>query len=110
MLLADVGAAIPANLTPDYLAAERAYPGRPTLPFPKRKLSQAHPEFQEKGGAYATPFYLLEKEGAGQVVRVGAPNAGKSQPVPTLTHARDSAGSAFHRSEIRGLRFKRWAS
>ncbi len=102
---------MPANLTPDYLAAEREYKSAhtqaekvaalelmlATLPQHKgteklqadlrRRLSQARKESQKKGGAHAAPFYLIEKEGAGQVALIGPPNSGKSQLVATLTHA-----------------------
>jgi uncharacterized protein len=102
---------MPANLTPEYLAAEREYKSvhtqaekvaalerlLATLPKHKgteklqadlrRRLSQARKESQKKGGAHAAPFYLIEQEGAGQVVLLGPPNAGKSQLVAALTHA-----------------------
>jgi hypothetical protein len=102
---------MPANLTPDYLAAEREYKSAhtqsekvaalelmlATLPKHKgteklqadlrRRLSQARKESQKKGGAHAAPFYLIEKEGAGQVALIGPPNSGKSQLVAALTHA-----------------------
>lgn len=103
---------MPANLTPDYLAAERDYKSARTqaekvaaleqmlATIPKHKgteklqadlkhrLSQARKEAQKKGGAHAAPFYWVEKEGAGQVVLIGPPNSGKSQLVCALTHAR----------------------
>ena len=103
---------MPANLTPDYLAAERDFKAADTPPekiaalermlstLPKHKgtekmqadlrhrLSQARKEGQKKGAAHATPFYLVKREGAGQVVLLGPPNAGKSQIVCVLTHAR----------------------
>lgn len=102
---------MPANLTPDYLAAEREYKSAQsqaekiaalermlaTLPKHKgteklqadlrRRLSQARKESQKKGPAHAAPFYAVEKEGAGQVVLIGPPNSGKSQLVAALTHA-----------------------
>jgi ribosome-interacting GTPase 1 len=103
---------MPANLTPDYLAAEREYKSAhtqaekvaglermlATLPKHKgteklqadlrRRLSQTRKESQKKGAAHAAPFYAVEKEGAGQAVLLGPPNAGKSQLVASLTHAR----------------------
>src|SRR5262249_31136912 len=55
----------------------------------KRRLSQARKESQKKGAAArAVPFYVVEKEGAGQVVLIGPPNSGKSQLLCALTHAR----------------------
>lgn len=102
---------MPANLTPDYLAAEREYKSAQTqaekvaalelmlATVPKhkgteklqadlkRRLSQARKESQKKGAAHSAPFYAVEKEGAGQVVLVGPPNSGKSQLVCALTHA-----------------------
>jgi ribosome-interacting GTPase 1 len=103
---------MPANLTPDYLAAERDYKSArtpavkvsalerllATLPKHKgtdkmqadirRRLSEARKESQKKGASHAAPFYLVEKEGAAQVALVGPPNTGKSQLVCALTHAR----------------------
>jgi len=102
---------MPANLTADYLEADRDYKSASTqaekvaalermlatLPKHKgtekmqadikRRLSQARKEAQKKGGHHAAPFYLIEKEGAGQVALVGPPNSGKSQLVCALTHA-----------------------
>jgi ribosome-interacting GTPase 1 len=103
---------LPANLTPDYLAAEREYKAAhtqtekiaalermlATLPKHKsteklqadlkRRLSQARKESQKKGAAHAAPFYLVEREGAGQVALIGPPNSGKSRLLAALTHAR----------------------
>jgi ribosome-interacting GTPase 1 len=103
---------MPANLTPEYLSAEQEFKGArthhekiaalermlATVPKHKgteklqadikRRLSQERKEAQKKGAAHSQPFYLVEKEGAGQVALVGPPNAGKSQLVSALTHAR----------------------
>jgi len=101
-----------ANLSPDYLEAEREYKAAATpaeriaalermlATIPKHKgteklqadikhkLSEARKEGQKKGGAArATPFYQVEKEGAGQVALIGPPNSGKSQLVAAVTHA-----------------------
>ncbi len=102
---------MPANLTPEYLAAEREYKNAEThqervaalegmlstLPKHKgteklqadlkRRLSQARKESQKKGAAHSVPFYVVKKEGAGQVVLVGPPNSGKSRLLGSLTHA-----------------------
>ncbi len=104
---------MPANLSPEYMDAEREYKSAAThaekvaalermlstIPKHKgteklqadlkRRLSQARKEGQKKGGAaHAQPFYVVQKEGAGQVVLVGPPNSGKSLLVATLTNAR----------------------
>jgi uncharacterized protein len=104
---------VAANLSPDYLEAERDYKAAATAAEKiaalermlstvpkhkgteklqadiKRKLSQTRKEGQKKGGAaHALPFYQIEREGAGQVVLLGPPNSGKSQLVSALTHAR----------------------
>jgi len=103
---------MPANLTPDYLAAEREYKSAQshtervaalermlaTVPKHKgteklqadlkRRLSQARKESAKTGAAHSTPFYLVEKEGAGQVAILGPPNAGKSRLLSALSHAR----------------------
>lgn len=104
---------MPANLSPEYLEAEAEYRAAKTpaekiaalermlATIPKhkgteklqadikRRLSQTRKEAQQKkGGAHSTPFYLVEREGAGQVVLLGPPNAGKSQLVTRLTNAR----------------------
>jgi ribosome-interacting GTPase 1 len=103
---------MPANLTPDYLAADRAFKAARTQPekiaaleqmwaaLPKhkgteklqadikKKLSQARKESQKKGAAHSAPFYFVKKEGAGQVALAGPPNSGKSSLLAALTHAR----------------------
>jgi ribosome-interacting GTPase 1 len=103
---------MPANLTPDYLEAEREFRDAQTpadklaalermlatLPKHKgteklqadlrRKLSQTRKESTKKGVSHAAPIYLVHREGAGQVALIGPPNSGKSQIVCSLTHAR----------------------
>jgi len=103
---------MPANLTPEFLNAEQDYKSArthrekvealeqmlATVPKHKgteklqadikRRLSEERKESQKKGATHSAPFYLVEKEGAGQVVLIGPPNSGKSQLVASLTHAR----------------------
>ncbi|MEO0268141.1 MAG: GTPase [candidate division WOR-3 bacterium] len=105
---------MPANLTPEYLAAEKKYREAKTLEekllalkemwatLPKhkgtdklqadikRRISQIKKEIEEekqrrKRGAPS--FLFPEKEGAGQVVLFGKPNSGKSSILKFLTNA-----------------------
>ncbi|MCW5977604.1 MAG: 50S ribosome-binding GTPase [Bryobacteraceae bacterium] len=102
---------MPANLTPDYLAAEEEFKSAQshdeklaalermlaTIPKHKgteklqadikRRLARLRKESQKKGTSHAAPFWLVRREGAGQVALVGPPNAGKSSLVARLTHA-----------------------
>ena len=103
---------MPANLTPQYLKAEERYKQAKTGPekllaleemlatIPKHKgteklqadikqrISRLHKEAQQKKGVHhrESDFYV-EKEGAGQAVILGPPNAGKSQLLAALTSA-----------------------
>jgi ribosome-interacting GTPase 1 len=104
---------VPANLTPDYLAAEQVYKRAETLQekivalermfavLPKhkgtekmqadikRRLWEARRDSQKmrNAGAHSPPAYLVKREGAGQITLLGPPNSGKSQLVRALTHA-----------------------
>src|SRR6266581_2792047 len=105
---------MPANLTPAYHAAERQFQQAATIPekiealqqmlavIPKhkgtdhmradlrRRLAKLRQEAHQSGKGHSAREALLrvERQGAGQVVLVGAPNTGKSSLVAALTHAR----------------------
>lgn len=103
---------MPANLTPEYLAADRKFKEATTpearlaaleemlsaIPKHKgtekmqadlkRRIARLRAESQRRKGAVrARPFYHIEREGAGQIVLVGAPNSGKSSILAALTNA-----------------------
>ncbi|MDR5682636.1 MAG: TGS domain-containing protein [Armatimonadota bacterium] len=103
---------MPANLTPEYLAAEQRFrqAASPqekmealeemlrTVPKHKgteklqadikRRMARLRQEMTgRRGGARAQPFYHVEREGAAQVAIIGPPNAGKSSLLAALTHA-----------------------
>ena len=104
---------MPANLTPDYLHAERAFRQAKTAPekiaaleemlatIPKHKGTEkmqadikhriaktraAATQARGKGGG--VDIFFVEKQGAGQVALVGTPNAGKSSLVAAVSHAK----------------------
>ena len=103
---------MPANLTPQYSKAEEAY-RRAQSPqervacledmlqlIPKHKgteklqadlktrLKEAREEVQaEKSAPKGTKSYRIPRQGAGTVVIIGAPNAGKSRVLKELTNA-----------------------
>ncbi len=102
---------MPANLTPQYLEAEKRFKSskttedkiaaleemQATIPRHKgteklqadlkRRLSKLRTEQQRRPTSRAGIIHHVEKEGAGQVVLVGPPNSGKSSLVCALTHA-----------------------
>ncbi len=104
---------MPANLTPQYLEAERRF-RQATTPdeqlealeammatIPKhkgtehmradirRRMAKIRTEAQraKRSAAKGPTWHHVPREGAGQVVLVGAPNAGKSQLLAALTNA-----------------------
>jgi hypothetical protein len=103
---------MPANLTPQYLAAEQRFKEAVTTQekiealeemlavMPKhkgtdklhadlrRRLAKLRTEATKKHGiSKASAAYTVQREGAGQIVLVGAPNVGKSSLLARLTHA-----------------------
>lgn len=103
---------MPANLTPAYLAADKKFKAATTpqdklaaleamlATIPKhkgtekmqadlkRRIAKLRVETQRrKGAARGKSFYHVDKEGAGQVVLVGSPNAGKSRLLRALSNA-----------------------
>jgi len=102
---------MPANLTPDYLAAERRFKSAKTTEekiaaieemmatIPrhkgtekmqaelKRRLSKLSSEHARRPTSRIGAIHRIEREGAGQVAMVGPPNSGKSLLVRRLTHA-----------------------
>lgn len=59
----------------------------------KTKISKLKSTAQKKTStAKHTPTYIVEKSGAGQVVLIGPPNAGKSRLVESLTNANPEIG------------------
>jgi len=102
---------MPANLTPEYLEAERRFKAATTTEeklaaleemmatIPrhkgtekmqaelKRRISKLRTEQSRKPVSRAGIMHRIEREGAGQVALVGPPNGGKSMLVRQLTHA-----------------------
>ena len=102
---------MPANLTPEYMEAERRFKAASsteeklaaleemmaTIPRHKgtekmqadlkRRLSKLRTEEARKPVSRAGIIHRIDKEGAGQVALVGPPNSGKSLLVRQLTHA-----------------------
>jgi len=102
---------MPANLTPEYMEAERRFKAAvtseeklaaleemmATIPRHKgtekmqadlkRRISKLRTEQARKPVSRAGIIHRIDKEGAGQVALVGPPNGGKSMLVRQLTHA-----------------------
>lgn len=109
---------MPANLTPQYLAAEQRFKDAVTtrekmealeemmavIPKHKgtekmqadlkRRLAKLRNETEKKHGiSKASAMYSVNREGAGQVVLVGGPNVGKSSLLARLTNALPEIGN-----------------
>ena len=107
------GAIMPANLTPQYLRAEKAYrqaispqeqlealqnmlreipkhKGTDRLQADlKSKIARLKIEAMQKPSAASrSPLKLLQRQGAGRVLLIGAPNVGKSQLLAALSRAK----------------------
>lgn len=100
---------MPANLTPDYLNAEKAYKAAKTdeerldclqemlATIPKhkgtdkmqadikRKISKLKEKMEQHAKAKKGVSYHVKSEGAGQIAVVGVPNVGKSNLISRLT-------------------------
>src|ERR687883_683070 len=100
---------MPANLPPDYYAAESAFRGAATpqdkldalermlavMPHHKgtdhlraelrSRQAKVSQELSRQHRAGHTDLYSVRREGAGQVALIGAPNSGKSSLVRALT-------------------------
>jgi hypothetical protein len=120
---------MPANLTHRYLNAEKAYRKASTLieeleclnlmlrELPKhkgtdklqaelkRKISRAKLALEKSSMASARSNLKIPRQGAGQVVIIGAPNSGKSQLMASLTGANSEVASYPYttRSHLPGL-------
>jgi ribosome-interacting GTPase 1 len=108
---------MPANLTPQYLEAEKRYREAKTpqeklhalrhmyaiMPKHKgtdklqadikRKISRLNEEIQQVKKAGRRHSDYVRREGAGQVVLIGPPNSGKSSIVSAITHAEPEVAS-----------------
>jgi ribosome-interacting GTPase 1 len=108
---------MPANLTPQYLAAEQRFKDATTTQektealeemmavIPKhkgteklqadlrRRLAKLRTEAEKKHGvSKASAMYSVQREGAGQAVLAGGANTGKSSLLARLTHATPEIG------------------
>ncbi|MEA3222928.1 MAG: GTPase [Thermodesulfobacteriota bacterium] len=112
---------MPANLSPQYLEAEKRYRQAKTPEakidaleemlaiIPKHKgtdklqadlkqrLSKHKDQtLKKKGGTKQKSVFLIDKEGAAQVAVIGPPNTGKSSLIARLTHASPEVANFPH--------------
>ena len=108
---------MPANLTPQYLAAEQRFKDATTTQekvealeemmavIPKhkgtekmqadlrRRLAKLRNEAEKKHGvSKASAMYAVQRDGAGQVILAGGPNVGKSSLLARMTNAAPEIG------------------
>jgi ribosome-interacting GTPase 1 len=107
---------MPTNLPPQYYDAEKRFREAKTAPekvealeamlaiMPhhkgtdklraglRKRLSKLRDEQERKKGGSRAALFSVKREGAGQVALVGAPNAGKSQLMASLTNAEPEVG------------------
>lgn len=83
-LLEEMYSLVPKHKGTDHLRADL-----------RRQLSKLKAESQQRRKQGYTSDYHVEKEGAGQVVVVGAPNVGKSALVTALTNANPDVSDAY---------------
>jgi ribosome-interacting GTPase 1 len=107
---------MPANLTPQYMEAEKKlrtaktpqekieileellrlipkHKGTEKLQAQhKSKIAKLKEEMQKQSGAKRGLNYIIDKQGAGQVIVVGPPNSGKSMLIKALTGADPEVG------------------
>ncbi len=107
---------MPANLTPQYMEAEKKlrtaktpqekieileellrlipkHKGTEKLQAQhKSKIAKLKEEMQKQSGTKRGLNYIIDKQGAGQVIVVGPPNAGKSMLIKALTGADPEVG------------------
>src|SRR5215471_12633540 len=102
---------MPANLTPQYMEAEKRFKQAESVPdkiaaleemmatIPKhkgteklqaelkKKMSALRKESEQSKKGARRESFIVEREGARQLALAGSPNCGKSQLLRTLTHA-----------------------
>jgi ribosome-interacting GTPase 1 len=102
---------MPANLPPHYFTAEKEYKNAKTIPekiaaleemlaiMPHhkgtdklragltRKIAQLKVQAEQRSKTKRGSIYSIDKQGAAQVILVGAPNTGKSSLLALLTNA-----------------------
>jgi len=115
---------MPANLTPQYIEAEKRFKQAQTAPekmaaleemmatIPKhkgteklqadlkKKMSALRKEAEQTRKSGRRETFVVDREGARQLALVGSPNSGKSQLVRTVTHATPEVADYPHTTRI----------